>query len=988
MSFAPKPGPTQALMLGAVVTAVSFLSYALPWDALSGASAESGPLQSSSIQSDSVQSDSVQSGSARSPLQTSGFAVGHGAMAAQTAAARVAAVRKSPATERQIFDAHQQDRAAEPSLRIPYQPLLRERADTDYDGADARRDILQRPSLAKFSARSLQAAEAACDPNQFASLSGAALVAAVKSADTDCINQLFGLSGTTAYGTFREAQMVTIANALATSARDYNGTNAGSTLQLVLFLRAGYYVQFYDTSVGSYGAPLKNAIRPALDAFAANANFGLVNDVHGETLAEFVTLIDSSIENARYLYVVKRLLDSYNSSYNAYYWMKVAVNNAYNVTFRGHQDEAFRTAVQADPSIVDTLYNFANTHFAMLGQADDYLVANAGREIGRFLQYTGNVKSIAQSRAKTLLDRSSVTGPTARLWVGIGEMVDYFDKANCGYYGLCDFKARVDAAALPVRHTCSPTLRLRAQAMTAAQLADTCAIVAGEETYFHQTMATGGVPVANDQNAALEMVVFDSSTDYGIYAGALYGINTNNGGMYLEGNPAATGNQARFIAYEAEWMRPQTFEIWNLTHEYIHYLDGRFNMFGDFNAAMKQKTVWWVEGFAEYMSFSYRNLANTAAQSEAARGTYALSRVYQNDYNSGQNLVYRWGYLAVRFMFEQRRSEVNSILGYFRPGNYTGYATFMGGIGSNNDAAFRAWLPCVATPDAPGCGGTPNKPPVAGFGHAANGLTVNFSDSSSDPDGSIASRQWSFGDGTSSTATNPSKTYATAGTYTVRLTVTDNRGATATTSKSVTVTGGTSNTPPVAAFTTRIEGLKVSFTDGSSDADGSIASRSWNFGDGTSSTATNPVKTYAAAGTYAVQLTVTDNRGARTTLAKSVTVSSGGGLPECSAADTRELGKNCSRSNLAASAGGYVYMFLNVPAGTTQLRITTSGGTGNADLYVNTLGSWATRSAHNYRSTASGNTETLTVNNPPVGYVFVSLYGTTDFSGVRVSVQY
>ncbi|MGJ7903239.1 collagenase [Lysobacter sp. 1R34A] len=978
MSFAPKPRTTQVLMLGAVVTAASFLSYALPWAALNGVPAASSPVPAS-----------LSSAIAGTPSPRADFAmnlaVGTGP---QTAAARIAAVRKSPATERQIFGAHQQDRAAEPSLRLPHQPMLRERADTEYDRFDARRDLLQRPSLAKFSARSLQAAAAACDASQFASLSGDALVAAVKSADTDCINQLFGLSGATAYGTFREAQMVTIANALAASARDYDGSNAGSTLQLVMYLRAGYYVQFYDTSVGAYGAPLKSAIRPALDAFAANPNFGLVNDEHGETLAEFVTLIDSSTENARYLYVVKRLLDSYNSSYNAYFWMKVAVNNVYNVTFRGHQDAAFRAAVQADPSVVETMYSFADRHFAMLGQADDYLVSNAGREIGRFLQYTGNVKSIAQARAKTLLERSSVSGPTARLWVGIGEMVDYYDKANCSYYSLCDFTARVEAAALPIRHTCSPTLRLRAQAMTAAQLADTCAIVAGEETYFHRTLATGGVPVADDRNAALEMVVFDSSTDYGTYAGAIFGIDTNNGGMYLEGNPATVGNQARFIAYEAEWMRPQTFEIWNLTHEYIHYLDGRFNMYGDFNAAMKQKTVWWVEGFAEYMSFSYRNLVNTAAQGEAARGTYALSRVYQNDYNSGQNLVYRWGYLAVRFMFEQRRSEVNSILGYFRPGNYTGYAAYMGSIGSNNDAAFRAWLPCVATPDGPGCGGTPNQSPVAGFGHTANGLTVSFSDSSSDPDGSIASRAWSFGDGTGSTATNPSKTYAAAGTYTVQLTVTDNRGATATTRKSVTVTGGTANTPPVAAFTTRVDGLKVSFADGSSDADGSIVARAWNFGDGTGSTAANPVKTYAAAGTYAVQLTVTDNRGARTTLAKSVTVSSGGSLPECGGADPRELGRNCSRSNLAASADGYVYLYLQVPQGTTQLRITSSGGTGNADLYVNTLGAWATRSAHNYRSTASGNTETLTVNNPPTGYVFVSLHGATAFSGVRLSVQY
>jgi microbial collagenase len=767
MSFVPKP--TQALLLGLAVAAVSFLSYALPWASMIEPAQPAAPAPVAHA--------------AVSP-QAGGTAASAQGSAPRAQPSLQGASRRQPATERQLFGEHQQDRALAPARRAPQQPFLVDRRDSAYDGAALRRDLLRRPSFARTSP-ALKAA--ACDVNAFGALSGAALVSAVKAASADCINQLFGVTGANAYATFREAQMVSIANAFATSARGYDGSNSDSTLQLVLFLRAGYYVQYYDSSVGAYGNALRDAIRPALDAFAANANFGRVNDVHGEVLAEYVTLIDSSTENARYVYVVKRLLDSYNSGFDAYYWMKVAVNNAYSVTFRGHQDAAFRALVQSDSSIVETLYNFADRNFAMLGQDNDYLVANAGRELGRFLQYDGALKTLTRARVKTLLDRSAVTGPTARLWVGVGEMADYYDQGNCAQYGLCDFVARVQAAALPIQHTCSATLRLRAQSMSAAELASTCATVAGQEAYFHRELATGGVPVAGDGNASLEMTVFDSSDDYAIYAGAIYGIDTNNGGMYLEGNPSLPGNQARFIAYEAEWLRPQTFEIWNLTHEYVHYLDGRFDMWGDFAAAMKQKTVWWVEGFAEYLSYRYRGVVNDGAQAEAARGTYALSRVYQNDYNSGQTLVYRWGYLAVRFMFEQRRDQVNAILGYFRPGNYSGYATYMGGIGASNDAAFSAWLPCVAQPDAPGCGTTPNQPPVAGFNFAASGLRVNFSDTSTDADGRIVARSWNFGDGSTSTAANPSKTYAAAGSYSVQLTVTDDRGASRSTTRTVTV---------------------------------------------------------------------------------------------------------------------------------------------------------------------------------------------------------
>ncbi|HEY0179539.1 MAG TPA: protease pro-enzyme activation domain-containing protein [Dokdonella sp.] len=89
--------------------------------------------------------------------------------------------------------------------------------------------------------------------------------------------------------------------------------------------------------------------------------------------------------------------------------------------------------------------------------------------------------------------------------------------------------------------------------------------------------------------------------------------------------------------------------------------------------------------------------------------------------------------------------------------------------------------------------------------------------------------------------------------------------------------GGGSNVPPVANFSFTTSGLTASFTDTSTDSDGTISSRAWTFGDGGTSTAANPSHTYTSAGTYSVSLTVTDNGGASNTKTQSVTVSSGGG---------------------------------------------------------------------------------------------------------------
>jgi len=87
-----------------------------------------------------------------------------------------------------------------------------------------------------------------------------------------------------------------------------------------------------------------------------------------------------------------------------------------------------------------------------------------------------------------------------------------------------------------------------------------------------------------------------------------------------------------------------------------------------------------------------------------------------------------------------------------------------------------------------------NQPPTASFTSSCSALTCSVNSSaSSDPDGTIASRSWTFGDGGTATGTTASHTYASAGTYTITLTVTDNAGASSSTSKTVTVSGSSTS---------------------------------------------------------------------------------------------------------------------------------------------------------------------------------------------------
>ena len=84
--------------------------------------------------------------------------------------------------------------------------------------------------------------------------------------------------------------------------------------------------------------------------------------------------------------------------------------------------------------------------------------------------------------------------------------------------------------------------------------------------------------------------------------------------------------------------------------------------------------------------------------------------------------------------------------------------------------------------------------------------------------------------------------------------------------------GGPANVAPVANFSDTTLGLVASFTDSSTDSDGTIASHAWTFGDGTTSTATNPRHIYARSANYNVTETVIDNGGATNAKTRSVKV--------------------------------------------------------------------------------------------------------------------
>jgi PKD repeat protein len=216
------------------------------------------------------------------------------------------------------------------------------------------------------------------------------------------------------------------------------------------------------------------------------------------------------------------------------------------------------------------------------------------------------------------------------------------------------------------------------------------------------------------------------------------------------------------------------------------------------------------------------------------------------------------------------------------------------------------------------------------------------------------------------------------GTYTEQASWSNDTGACAISHAIVDHSGGGTGGTPTANFSYVTNGLTATFTDTSTDAGGTIGSHSWTFGDGGTSTATNPSHTYAAAGTYSVTETVKDSvNNTSSSKTSSVTVTA--------ASNVLQNGVGVAIAD--ATVNHQQNWTMPVPAGATNLVFTLSGGTGDADLYVK-FGSAPTTSSYDCRPYVAGNSETCSIATVQTGTYYVMVNAYAAYSGVTLKGSY
>ena len=529
-----------------------------------------------------------------------------------------------------------------------------------------------------------------CGLDALVELSNAAFVARIRSLDPDCIGALFSdAPAALRYALLSEANMVAVANAAAGLASDYDGTNSQELDNFYYYLRAGFYVQFYESEMPRWSDAPGEATIAAIDAFVANVLFFEdEGDQHGSLLRTVFALMDAPNRRARYLSTIGAWLARWNEGRAQHWGQRSAAANAFVLVFHCSYE---CPEVTDQLALVAALRAFALGDW-MVGTDAEVLAASASRELTRLLGHADTpISAAVRAGTEAILARYDPLGEGAAIWVAAALMVTIFD--DCATFGICVALDGLEGAVLSVNHECAPGVFIRGQELTPAQLDTACGQLTAQAAVFHRRFATDpNQPVEGEVPIRYEAVAFADYDNYQAYSPVFFDNDTDNGGIYLEGDPSQPGNVSRHLGYVAYWLASRP--IWNLEHEYVHHLDAHFNLLGQFHEHIDFDTVWWAEGLAEYLSLKDDNERAVAL---GRSGALPLETVFDTSYASSLDRVYRWSYLAVRFLFERHPDVLEGLLARYRVGDFASARDYAdGSIGSADyDAEWRRWLRSV-----------------------------------------------------------------------------------------------------------------------------------------------------------------------------------------------------------------------------------------------------------------------------------------------------
>ncbi|KAK9763678.1 hypothetical protein K7432_009434 [Basidiobolus ranarum] len=397
---------------------------------------------------------------------------------------------------------------------------------------------------------------------------------------------------------FSRPHFAAVLDRIITDAPKYDGTNKGNMYELWEFIHIALYHDWVVQEIDFTGPESVAKINQAATAFKSNqAAFALTTEA-GDVATEFLIALDNDGVRENHLDACAKVLNGMSSSSEGWknHSQTIAASKVMYLSFRGvvNGDEGFRKTVLSNPQFLDAME--ALSGYKHLYPNLDWLLRDGINEYARLSNLDKSVGDRVSKVLQNILAQELYPRLSAPWVSAAGSLEDYFSR--CQEYKAC--RTDVEAVVFPNKYSFDNGNFVVYTPLDKKAIEQMYYASKQVKSQFFRITNTD-LPLANDPNNVLHMKVYGSRKAYDDYQQYLYGLDTNNGGMYIE-------NGATFYTYQRRVPQDSVLTLEELfRHEYVHYLNGRWAVHGFFGEGpwyQGDRTTSMDEGMAEYLAGS------------------------------------------------------------------------------------------------------------------------------------------------------------------------------------------------------------------------------------------------------------------------------------------------------------------------------------------------------------------------------------------------
>lgn len=509
-----------------------------------------------------------------------------------------------------------------------------------------------------------------CSSDTASLYSGHALINHLISLDAECMSYYgnFYAGNTNTFRLYQKQNMIAVAQALSGRATSYTPTTSYGIHQLIIYLRAGFYVNFYYAENFDYtpkSSDVFSANLQAASAFSQNQYFRSNNTDHAKILFDWVYYVDSANLWLQLFTSLQVILDDMTPQRNTWHQLN-AYNAVFFALFRASTDQDFRSFIetQHNGSLTNSLKEASLRDYLLEnGSNYQYLVANAALELGRLLGYS----SLKNSTYSALSEVFSSYERLSPIWISAARSLNLF--GNCQLIpGTCkpELETQLKAMLFPNSFSWDNGLFVVHTPLAEQDVLDLYHASKQVKSQFFRLLRTTQ-PLAGDTNSTLHIYLYGSQKNYHDYHPFLFDLDTNNGGIYIE-------RDGTFFTYH----RTTQESVYSLEelfrHEYAHYLMARYAIHGLFwesDIYDNERLTWIDEGIAEFLAGSTqsnnvqpRHKLVSLIKSDGER-RMNLSEFTRATYSGNFNF-YRYAGLFFNFLYDQNKTVLYTLIDNIR----------------------------------------------------------------------------------------------------------------------------------------------------------------------------------------------------------------------------------------------------------------------------------------------------------------------------------